>query len=177
MISLLSFTTRLLYDIRVIARTVPLLYISIFNDEVATKDPFLLSLIAFHIILTSTILLLRRNDTMLIAVATLLIGGAFLLLPLNNLAIKNWTLFARRNYFDTYGLFAFAVWSVPLIINAFIAIVLICLNIVRTSSDALMPTESSEDTEEPAEEQATERIEQQLEEQRSPVRKSKRVGF
>ncbi|GAB5591879.1 hypothetical protein Unana1_06779 [Umbelopsis nana] len=45
--------------------------------------------------------------------------------PLNELAAKNWDQFASANYFDESGMFLATVYSLPLILNCVLALVLV----------------------------------------------------
>ncbi|KAI9289795.1 transmembrane protein 18-domain-containing protein [Umbelopsis sp. AD052] len=83
------------------------------------SQPWLIALVAFHV--TSFLaLILSRNKHDLLSVFL-----ACLSQPLNAFLSSNWEQFASANYFDDSGLFLATVYSLPLIINSILALVLV----------------------------------------------------
>jgi len=49
--------------------------------------------------------------------------------PLNGIGYRHWQLFSDDNYFDSHGVFMSVVWALPLLINAILAVVSLCLRL------------------------------------------------
>ncbi|CAG8471448.1 8875_t:CDS:2 [Funneliformis mosseae] len=96
-----------------------------FINAVDWSQPWLWTLLGFHVITLFTIFKLRNNTTSLavITFGSMLFVG--LAKPINTLAHDNWQKFSIDNYFDKSGFFISMVFSFPLLCNSMFGIVLI----------------------------------------------------
>ncbi|KAK0055828.1 transmembrane protein 18-like isoform X1 [Biomphalaria pfeifferi] len=93
-------------------------------ETVDWTEPWLTVLLGFHVF-TFLVTFSTRNFPMLQA------GHFFILLllvyfaeSLNKLAANNWQLFSKQQYFDSRGMFISLVWSVPLLVNTLVIVML-----------------------------------------------------
>lgn len=86
-------------------------------------EPWFSGLAAFHITCAILTVLTRKTGVLQsIYFATLMIM-VFCAEYINEWAAKNWSLFAKQQYFDSNGFFISVVFSVPLLINCLVIVV------------------------------------------------------
>ncbi|KAI9207457.1 transmembrane protein 18-domain-containing protein [Polychytrium aggregatum] len=94
-----------------------------FYKAVDWTEPFLLAFGLLHIAIFIAALLARKslNGTIVVffAIGLLIILGE----PLNRLASKHHAAFANTNYFDANGVFMTTVFSLPLLINMLVVLI------------------------------------------------------
>ncbi|KAM3578341.1 Transmembrane protein 18 [Umbelopsis sp. WA50703] len=96
-----------------------------FIQAVDWSQPWLVALFAFHITSFFTLILSRNNHNVISGLLFFYIFLAILSQPLNSFLSGNWQSFASADYFDESGLFLATVYSLPLIINSIIALILV----------------------------------------------------
>ncbi|KAL0144528.1 transmembrane protein 18-domain-containing protein [Mucor lusitanicus] len=96
-----------------------------FFNAVDWTQPWLMSVMAFHIVCFLVALGLRNKHDALSVYFFVLLGLAALTQPLNHLGIKHWKSFANEAYFDASGIFIVSVYSFPLIFNGFVTLIFI----------------------------------------------------
>ncbi|KAG6408352.1 hypothetical protein SASPL_131357 [Salvia splendens] len=106
-----------------------------FFHAIDWKEPWLICLLSFHVILLVVVFVSRRNINFQMFLFLLALGGVYLAERLNHVLGSNWKNFAGQNYFDTNGLFLSVLWSGPLLVIAIIILVntlfSLCYLIVR----------------------------------------------
>ncbi|KAK4387277.1 Transmembrane protein 18 [Sesamum angolense] len=93
-----------------------------FFHAIDWKEPWLICLISFHVVLLLVALCQGRTSTFR-CLFLLALGGVYLAERLNNYLAGNWKSFAGQNYFDRNGLFLSVLWSGPLLVIAIIILV------------------------------------------------------
>ncbi|GJJ78133.1 transmembrane protein 18 [Entomortierella parvispora] len=96
-----------------------------FISSVEWEQTWIQIILALHLIIFITIILLRNNPNALGAMLFCTIVLAALSEPLNGIGHRHWQLFSDDNYFDSYGVFMGLVWALPHLINAMLAVVLL----------------------------------------------------
>ncbi|KAK3037071.1 hypothetical protein RJ639_031788 [Escallonia herrerae] len=112
-----------------------------FFHAIDWKEPWLMSLILFYVVLLLVTFLSRKNinyQMCLFLFASIILeskadpshtnvagpmGGVYLAERLNSFLGNNWKSFAGQNYFDQHGLFLSVLWSGPLLVIAIIILV------------------------------------------------------
>lgn len=114
-----------------------------FRHAIRWTEPFILSLIAFQVIMFLLCLKVSRRDvgiapriTVMIFIGILVRSSEFL----NNLASENWEKFCTQNYFDHRGVFVSIMFCSPLLVDS--AIMLI--SYLREASSLLVQVKSNE---------------------------------
>ena len=92
-----------------------------FGAAVNWREPFILSLLAFHILTIVTCYYVRKYGSMasrlvLLGIIAVLVRSAEWI---NKICYTRWHLFATQNYFDQRGIFASIFFSSPLLLFAF----------------------------------------------------------
>ncbi|KAI9276596.1 transmembrane protein 18-domain-containing protein [Sporodiniella umbellata] len=82
-------------------------------------------LLAFHVVCFLILVLTRKYSNGPSICFFVFLGFALLTQPLNTLGITHWKLFSKSPYFEKSGIFIVSVYAGPLLVNAFIALVLI----------------------------------------------------
>ncbi|KAL7314214.1 hypothetical protein PS15m_005816 [Mucor circinelloides] len=96
-----------------------------FFNAVDWTQPWLMSVLAFHVVCFVVTIGLRNKHDALSIYFFVLLGLAALTQPLNHLGIKHWKSFANEPYFDASGIFIVSVYSFPLIFNGFVTLIFI----------------------------------------------------
>lgn len=96
-----------------------------FIRAVDWSQPWLIALFAFHVSSLFTLILSRNNHNVISGLLFFYIFLAMLSQPINSFLSNNWQSFASADYFDESGLFLATVYSLPLIINSIIALILV----------------------------------------------------
>ncbi|KAK4510066.1 AA_permease domain-containing protein [Mucor velutinosus] len=111
-----------------------------FFNAVDWTQPWLISVMAFHIVCFLVTLGLRNKHDALSVYFFVLLGLAALTQPLNHLGIKHWKSFANEPYFDASGIFIVSVYSFPLIFNGFVTLIFI----LKATISALINTKRAQ---------------------------------
>ncbi|KAF7812019.1 Transmembrane protein 18 [Senna tora] len=91
-----------------------------FFHAIDWKEPWLMGLIAFHVVLLLVAIVSRKNTNFQMFLFLLTLSGVYLAERLNSFLGKNWKSFSGQNYFDPQGLFLSVLWSGPLLVIAMI---------------------------------------------------------
>ncbi|KAH8271632.1 hypothetical protein KR018_011753 [Drosophila ironensis] len=86
------------------------------------KDPWLMALIAAHILITATTLLSRNNANFQVFLFLVLLVAVYFTESINEYAAQNWSSFSKQQYFDSNGLFISTVFSIPILLNCMLLI-------------------------------------------------------
>ncbi|KAH8291093.1 hypothetical protein KR054_008475 [Drosophila jambulina] len=85
-------------------------------------DPWLIGLVAVHVLTTTTALLSRNNTNFQIFLFLVLLLAVYFTESINEYAAKNWSSFSKQQYFDSNGLFISTVFSIPILLNCMLLI-------------------------------------------------------
>ncbi|XP_039071357.1 transmembrane protein 18-like isoform X1 [Hibiscus syriacus] len=94
-----------------------------FFHAIDWKEPWLMSLLAFHVVLLITTIFSRKNTNFQMCLFLLTLLGVYFAESLNRLLGDNWKKFATQNYFEPSGLFLSVLWSGPLLTIAIIILI------------------------------------------------------
>ncbi|KAK2972657.1 hypothetical protein RJ640_003430 [Escallonia rubra] len=94
-----------------------------FFHAIDWKEPWLMSLILFYVVLLLVTFLSRKNINFQMCLFLFALGSVYLAERLNSFLGNNWKSFAGQNYFDQHGLFLSVLWSGPLLVIAIIILV------------------------------------------------------
>ncbi|KAJ3681521.1 hypothetical protein LUZ60_016010 [Juncus effusus] len=94
-----------------------------FFRAVDWKEPWLIGLMSFHVILLLVVILSRRKVNFQLLLALFSFGGVFMAERINTYLAKNWKKFSSQNYFDSHGVFISVLWSGPLVIFTMLIVV------------------------------------------------------
>nr|XP_054752487.1 transmembrane protein 18-like [Lytechinus pictus] len=95
-----------------------------FLSHIDWSEPWLISLIAFHLFCLIITIITRRYNNFQIILFLIMLLMIYLSEYLNQYAAKHYRMFSRLQYFDSGGLFISVVYNVPLLINC---LVMICI--------------------------------------------------
>lgn len=100
-----------------------------------TQEPWIVGLMAFHVLFLLMTILSRKNINFQMCLFLFGLCGVYLAETLNGFLRHHWKSFAGQNYFDTHGIFLSVLWSGPLLVIAIIILVntlfSLCYLIVR----------------------------------------------
>ncbi|KAF5749316.1 Transmembrane protein 18 [Tripterygium wilfordii] len=106
-----------------------------FFHAIDWKEPWLMSLLGFHLVLLIVTIISRKNTNFQMFLFLLSLAGVYLAERLNGILRDNWRNFATQNYFDPQGVFLSVLWSGPLLVIALIILIntlfSLCYLIVR----------------------------------------------
>ncbi|XP_031247172.1 transmembrane protein 18 [Pistacia vera] len=106
-----------------------------FFHAINWKEPWLMGLMAFHVLLLIAVIFSRKNVNFQMCLFLMALAGVYFAEYLNRILDKNWRSFATQNYFDPHGVFLSVLWSGPLLVIAIIILVntlfSLCYLIVR----------------------------------------------
>uniref|UniRef100_A0ACD5ZWE8 Uncharacterized protein n=2 Tax=Avena sativa TaxID=4498 RepID=A0ACD5ZWE8_AVESA len=106
-----------------------------FFHAVDWKEPWVIVMISFQVILLLVTIISRRNINFQLILSALTFSGVFLAEKLNTFLGKNWKSFSSQNYFDPQGLFISVMWSGPLLLITILirvnTLVMLCVLMVR----------------------------------------------
>ncbi|KAE8744927.1 hypothetical protein FOCC_FOCC008427 [Frankliniella occidentalis] len=88
-----------------------------FFVSIEWRDPCMLALIVFHVVVTSMVLLTRNHSNFQIILFFILLFLVYFSENINQLASNNWRLMATHQYFDSKGMFISLVFSIPILLN------------------------------------------------------------
>jgi hypothetical protein len=91
-----------------------------FFHAIDWKEPWLISLMVFHLVVLITVVVSRKNTNFQMVLFLLALSGVYFAEKLNNLLANNWKNFSTQNYFDKHGVFFSVLWSGPLLVIAII---------------------------------------------------------
>lgn len=86
------------------------------------RDPWLIVLIALHLLTTTIALLTRNHGNFQIMLFLVLLSMAYFSESINEYAALNWRSFSRQQYFDSNGMFISTVFSIPILLNCMLLI-------------------------------------------------------
>ncbi|KAG0240275.1 transmembrane protein 18-domain-containing protein [Mortierella sp. GBAus27b] len=102
-----------------------------FISSVEWQQTWIQMILALHLTLFVIIILLRDKPNPLAAMFFCTLLLAALGEPLNGVGSRHWQSFANDNYFDTRGVFTTLVWTVPLLVNATLVVMLLLRAVVK----------------------------------------------
>ncbi|XP_068662408.1 uncharacterized protein [Aristolochia californica] len=106
-----------------------------FFHAIDWKEPWLIGLMSFHVVLLLLVIITRRNINFQMCMFLVALTGVYLAENINTLLARNWRSFAGQNYFDPHGVFLSVLWSGPLILDSIIilvnSLISLCYLIVR----------------------------------------------
>ncbi|KAL3737086.1 hypothetical protein ACJRO7_025933 [Eucalyptus globulus] len=94
-----------------------------FFHAIDWKEPWLICLISFHILLLIIAIISRKSVNFQMCLFLLTLSGVYLAERLNKILGDNWKSFATQNYFDPQGIFLSTLWSGPLLVIAIVILV------------------------------------------------------
>ncbi|EES18284.1 hypothetical protein BDA96_09G156900 [Sorghum bicolor] len=94
-----------------------------FIRAVDWTEPWLMCLMAFHVVLLLTAVGFRRNANFQLFLLFLAYSGVYLAEKMNRYLGEHWKSFTSRNYFDRSGVFISVVWSGPLIFISIVSVI------------------------------------------------------
>ncbi|XP_077246970.1 uncharacterized protein LOC143886747 isoform X2 [Tasmannia lanceolata] len=94
-----------------------------FFHAIDWKEPWLICLVSFHVVVLLTVIISRRNVNFQMCLFLMALTCVYLAQNINSFLGKNWKSFAGQNYFDPHGIFLSTVWSGPLLVIAIIILV------------------------------------------------------
>lgn len=98
-------------------------HVQAFVAAVNWKEPWLIGLISFHIIMLLVVLLTRKRFTFQTIIFVFLCVVIRCSEYLNSLCAENWRFFSTQNYFDKHGVFAGIFFAGPLLFIGFVQLV------------------------------------------------------
>ncbi|CEG82522.1 hypothetical protein RMATCC62417_16582 [Rhizopus microsporus] len=101
-----------------------------FLNAVDWTQPWIISIIVFHILCFITAICLRNHHNSISIYFFILLGFASLTQKLNSLGMKYWQSFSNTCYFEPSGVFIVSVYAAPLLVNAFVTMMLIIKAVV-----------------------------------------------
>ncbi|XP_067952223.1 transmembrane protein 18-like [Watersipora subatra] len=87
------------------------------------KEPWLVALLTFHLVLFFLIMKLRNILAVQSVLGLLMLSIVYMSETLNELAAEHWRYFSNHQYFDTKGFFISTILSAPLLLNCLVIIV------------------------------------------------------
>ncbi|KAK7277335.1 hypothetical protein RIF29_18486 [Crotalaria pallida] len=94
-----------------------------FFHAIDWKEPWLMGLGAFHVVLLLLVIISRKNTNFQMCLFLLTLAGVYFAESLNSFLGKNWRSFSGQNYFDPSGVFMSVLWSGPLLVHAMIILI------------------------------------------------------
>ncbi|XP_010538916.1 PREDICTED: transmembrane protein 18-like [Tarenaya hassleriana] len=94
-----------------------------FYHAIDWKEPWIMGLLAFHVVLLLVTLLSRKHLNFHMCLFLLALAGVYFAEGLNGFLGKNWKSFSTQNYFDPHGVFLSVLWSGPLLVLAMIILI------------------------------------------------------
>jgi len=111
-----------------------------FYEGVDWKEPFIVSLLTFHVLLFLIVLLTRKRHNVQIFLFFTLVALVWLSRSINDFCLAHWKEFARFEYFDKQGFFISLMFSAPLLLCTF----LILINFLRELFSLLVKVKTEE---------------------------------
>ncbi|XP_044233206.1 transmembrane protein 18 [Thunnus albacares] len=102
-----------------------------FLMSVQWSEPWLIGLLVFHVVCLSLTVVTCRYYGAQICHFLLMIGLVYSAEYLNELAAMNWRSFSNFQYFDSKGMFISLVYSIPLLLNT---VIIVMVWVYRTFS-------------------------------------------
>eukprot|EP00389_Voromonas_pontica_P002453 GDKH01003642.1.p1 GENE.GDKH01003642.1~~GDKH01003642.1.p1 ORF type:complete len:164 (+),score=10.73 GDKH01003642.1:168-659(+) len=96
-----------------------------FVGAINWTEPFILSVIIFHMLLVVAVICSRRSSTAHQVLFVLIACLVFSLKYINGFFRKHWNTIATQNYFDESGLFVSVTFALPLLVLA--VYILMCM--------------------------------------------------
>ena len=102
-------------------------HLDAFRHAITWSEPFILGLLAFQMTMFALTLYVSRRDVgttprivLLVTMGVLVRSAEYI----NQWAAHEWSSFCTQNYFDARGIFVAIFWCAPLLLDAFIMLVL-----------------------------------------------------
>ncbi|KAK5622229.1 Transmembrane protein 18 [Crenichthys baileyi] len=102
-----------------------------FLMSVQWSEPWLMGLLLFHVVCLFLTVVTCRFYRAQICHFLIIVGLVYSAEYLNELAAMNWRLFSNFQYFDSKGMFISLVYSIPLLLNA---VIIVMVWVYRTFS-------------------------------------------
>ena len=94
-----------------------------FRELDILNEPWLIFVIAFHVISLVIATLYRKNSSYIFLHLVTLLCLCYASELLNGFLAKHYKTFTKYQYFDSNGVFLICIWSAPLIVEAFLCLV------------------------------------------------------
>ncbi|GLJ24304.1 hypothetical protein SUGI_0463700 [Cryptomeria japonica] len=111
-----------------------------FVHAVDWTEPWLITLIVFHIILLILAITTRKSSNFQMGLFLGALAGVYFAETINYHLSRNWKKFAGQNYFDPHGVFLSNMWSGPLLVISTI----ILINTLITLSQLIVKWKKAE---------------------------------
>ncbi|XP_077990112.1 transmembrane protein 18-like isoform X2 [Glandiceps talaboti] len=95
-----------------------------FVEAIDWSEPFLIGLIAFHAVCLTITIVTRKCSTIQAVYFFTLLVLVFFSENINSLCATHYKKFSRLQYFDSNGLFISLVFSVPILANCLVIVVM-----------------------------------------------------
>ncbi|KAG7272044.1 hypothetical protein CRUP_030148 [Coryphaenoides rupestris] len=106
-----------------------------FLMSVQWSEPWLLGLLSFHAVCLASTLLTCRFYKLQICQFLVMVAMVYSAEYLNELAAMNWRSFSNFQYFDSTGMFISLVYSIPLLLNTIIIVIVWVYRTVSTMTE------------------------------------------
>ncbi|XP_046675403.1 transmembrane protein 18 isoform X2 [Homalodisca vitripennis] len=103
-------------------QNVPEFSLWLFLESIEWRDPWLIGLVTFHVIITLMAILTRNHGNFQVVLFLMLLLLVYFSENINEVASTHWRTFSRQQYFDNKGLFISLVFSVPILLNCMIMV-------------------------------------------------------
>lgn len=106
-----------------------------FLMSVQWSEPWLVGLLCFHAVCLGSTLLTCRFYRLQICHFLVMVAMVYSAEYLNELAAMNWRSFSNFQYFDSTGMFISLVYSIPLLLNTIIIVIVWVYRTVSTMTE------------------------------------------
>ncbi|CAB3366001.1 Hypothetical predicted protein [Cloeon dipterum] len=93
-----------------------------FISAIDWTDPWLMVLVAVHLIMTVTVLLTRNRANIQALLFIVMLFSVYFSENINMYAAQRWRSFSKQQYFDSKGMFISIVFSIPMLFNCMIMV-------------------------------------------------------
>ena len=92
------------------------------RDIEILKEPWLVCIIVMHFLSLAIVTCKRKSSSYVFVHLVALLCLCYASEPMNEVLAKNYKYFAHHQYFDSGGIFIICIWSVPIIVQAFVCL-------------------------------------------------------